>query len=131
MLYYLMLLTAVFMVGLELFTSLRNQTTFFNDSAGKAWNLMYRWRWLVGVPFAVLPAVVSYPIEGADGAYQITGFPLVLEAVDEQGISYPSQMLTPFLAVNVAIWYFVPHIVLYLWSLVARLGRGAKSRHRG
>lgn len=120
MLYYLMLLTAVLMVGLELFTSLRNQATFFKGSAGRLWNGVYRWRWAVGVPFAVVPTVLSYPIATASGTYEITGFPLVLEAVDEDGMSHPSQMLAPFLAANVAIWYFVPHILLYLWSLVEK-----------
>lgn len=122
MLYYLMLLTAVLIVVIELFSSLRNQATFFNNSAGATWNLVYRWRWMVGLPFAVVPAVLSYSISSASGVYELTGFPLVLEAVDEEGVSYPSQMLAPFLAANVAIWYFVPHILLYLWSLVAKLG---------
>lgn len=126
--YYLLLLTAVFMIGMELFTSLRNQTTFYKGSAGRVWNGVYRWRWVVGVPFAFVPTMLSYNVGGADsGTYEIIGFPLAIAAVDEAGLNYVGRMSIPFLAANAAIWFFVPHILLYIWSV----GIGLVSRdHR-
>lgn len=119
--YYVLLLTALLMVGLELFASLRNQRTFYRGSAGALWGGIYRWRWLVGVPFAALSTVLSYTVSGAESkTYEIVGFPLVVAAIDEQGFNYVGQLSVPFLAANAVIWFFVPHILLYIWSLAAR-----------
>lgn len=118
--YYVLLLTALLMVGLELFASLRNQRTFQRGSAGAPWERVYRWRWLAGVPFAALSPVLSYTV-GVDesGTYEIVGFPLVVAAIDEAGMSYVGRLSMPFLAANAAIWYFFPHVLLYIWSLAA------------
>jgi hypothetical protein len=120
--YYVLLLTAVLMIGMELFTSLTNQTTFYNDTAGAIWNRIYRWRWLVGVPFAFVPTMLSYSVGGGEsGTYEIIGFPLAIAAVDEAGLNYVGRMSIPFLAANAAIWFFVPHILLYIWSLAIKV----------
>lgn len=121
--YYALLLTAVLMIALELFTSLRNQKTFFDGAGGAAWSRVYRWRWLAGVPFAVLSAFLHYTASGGEGVFEVRGFPLVVAMVDEQGLSYAGPMSVPFLVANAAIWFFVPHILLHLWTLLARLSR--------
>jgi len=118
--YYILLLTAVLMIGMELFTSVRNQRTYYRDTAGPLWSRIYRWRWLAGVPFAALSMVLRYPVGGGDtGAYEVVGFPLVVAMVDEAGKSYVGQLSVPFLVANAAIWYFMPHILLYIWSVLA------------
>lgn len=120
--YYALLLIAALMIGVELFTSLRNQSTFYSGSAGVIWNGVYRWRWLVGVPFAFVPTMLSYNVGSAEsGVYEIIGFPLAIAAVDETGLNYVGRMSIPFLVANAAIWFFVPHILLYIWSLGIRL----------
>jgi len=122
--YYLLLLTALLMVGLELFTSLRNQATFHRGTAGAMWQWIYRWRWLAGVPFAAISPLLGYTLGGGEsGTYEIVGFPLVVAAIDESGMNYVGRMSVPFLAANAAIWYFMPHVLLYLWSLVVRSPR--------
>jgi len=121
--YYLLLLTALLMIGLELFTSLRNQKTFHGGRAGAWWERIYRWRWGVGVPFAALSPFLRYTVGGEQGTYQIVGFPLAVAAIDQQGMNYVGQLSFPFVVANAAIWYCVPHILLYLWSLAARTGR--------
>ena len=65
--YYALLLTAVLMIALELFTSLRNQKTFFDGTGGAVWTRIYRWRWLAGVPFAVLSAFLHYSASTTSG----------------------------------------------------------------
>ena len=126
MFYYFLLLTAVLMIGLELFTSLRNQNTFYKNSAGEIWNRVYRWRWLVGVPFGIVPAFLSYSVGSPEsGIYEIIGFPLAIAAVDEAGLNYVGRMSIPFLVANAAIWFFVPHLLLYIWSLgIGLVSRG-------
>lgn len=119
--YYVLLLTAVLMIGMELFTSLRNQRTFHDGSAGAVWNGIYRWRWLVGVPFAALSTVLSYSVGGESGTYEIVGFPLAVAAIDEEGLNYVGRLSIPFLVANAAIWFFVPHILLYMWNVLARI----------
>lgn len=121
--YYALLLAAALMVGIELFASLRNQRTFHDGSAGVVWDGIYRWRWLVGVPFAALSTVLGYTVGGESGTYEIVGFPLAVAAIDEQGLNYVGRLSIPFLVVNAAIWFFVPHILLYVWSVLARVVR--------
>lgn len=119
--FYVLLLAALLMVGMELFTSLRNQRTFHRGYTGDLWQLVYRWRWLAGVPFAVASPFLSYTVgSGESGVYEIVGFPLAVAAIDEEGLNYVGRLSFPFLAANAAIWYFVPHLLLYLWSLAAR-----------
>lgn len=102
--YYVLLLTALLMVGLELLSSLRNQRTFQRGSAGVLWERIYRWRWLVGVPFAALSPLLSYTVgAGESGTYEIVGFPLVVAAIDQEGMNYIGRLSMPFLAVNAAI----------------------------
>lgn len=122
--YYALLLIALLMIGLELFTSVKNQKTFFDETAGALWNGLYRWRWVVGIPFAILSALLHYAASGGNaGIFEVRGFPLVVAMVDEKGLSYAGPMSVPFLVGNAAIWYFVPHIILYAWTVAARLGR--------
>lgn len=122
--YYALLLTALLMVALELFASLRNQRTCHRGSAGKSWDRFYRWRWLAGVPFAALSPLLSYTLGGGEsGTYEIVGFPLAVAAIDEAGLNYVGRLSVPFLVANAAIWFFFPHVLLYLWSRVARPAR--------
>jgi len=58
--YYVLMLTAMLMVGLELFSSLRNQRTHYSDATGVPWQRVYRWRWLLGAVLAGLSLLMGY-----------------------------------------------------------------------
>lgn len=122
--YYVLLLVTVLIIGLELFTSLKNQKTFFDGAADPVWNRIYRWRWVAGIPFAIGSALFHYTASGGDaGMFEVRGFPLVVAMVDEKGLSYAGPMSVPFLVANAAIWYFAPHLILYAWTVITRMTR--------
>jgi len=113
------MITAMLMVGLELFSTLRNQRTHFSETASELWDRLYRWRWAAGAGFAALSLVMGYSVAGGSGTYEVVGFPLVVAMVDEAGRNYVGRLSMPFLVANAAIWFFFPHILLYLWSVLA------------
>lgn len=76
--------------------------------AHSKWQQAYRWRWLIGIPFAVASAFIIYPMAGETEAYKVMGFPLFVAAFYEAGRDYVGPFTGPFFIGNAVIWYFLP-----------------------
>lgn len=118
MLFYSLLLLSVILIVAEVISAKKNRATRLGNSANEVWNKIYRWRWLVGIPFAVLSTVIYYPISGETESYRIMGFPLMVAAFDEAGRDYVGPFTGPSLFGNAVIWYFLPHLALFAWAKV-------------
>jgi len=114
--FYVLLLVAIVIVIFEVLASRKNRSTKQNNTASSAWQNIYRWRWVVGVPFAIVSAFVYFPMSGETESYRVMGFPLMVAAFDEAGRDYVGPFTGPSFIANAVIWYFLPHIILMVWA---------------
>src|SRR5438046_3135780 len=101
----------------EFFTARSNRYAFKQGQASALWLRVYRWRWLIGVLFAIASAFVYYPMTGGGERYRVMGFPLMVAAFDSAGRDYVGPLTTPSLIANAAIWFFLPQFVLFFWRV--------------
>ena len=114
--FYILTLIAIAIIAVEIFSAKQNKKTNQADTASKSWHAAYKWRYLLGAPFAVGSYFISYPISGGNETYTVMGFPLMAAAFDESGSDYVGPTTGPFILINAVIWYFLPFIILFLWS---------------
>jgi hypothetical protein len=72
----------VIIVG-EIIVGKNNRHFKRNELIAVAWLKVYRWLWLIGIPFAIASIFVSYPIPGENESYRAIGFPLIAAAFDQ------------------------------------------------
>ena len=118
--FYALLLIAASMIVLEVFAARTNRRIRRKGLAPREWEKAYQWRWVFGIPFAVLSAFVFYPMPGLPESVQVVGFPLMVAAFDEAGHDYVGVFTVPSFFANIAIWYFLPQIVLLVWAKIMK-----------
>lgn len=118
--FYALLIIAVLLIAAELIAANKNRQIRRANGATVKWQKAYRWRWVIGIPFAVVSVFVSYPMSGDTESYRVFGFPLMVAAFDEAGSDYVGPFTAPAFFANSAIWYFLPQIALYIWSKAVR-----------
>ena len=118
--FYALIVVAILIVAIEVFAAKRNRMVQKEGLAAAKWKQVYRWRWLIGIPFAVASAFVSYPMAGETESYKVMGFPLFVAAFDEAGRDYVGPFTGPFFVGNAVIWYFLPQVILYVWVKLRR-----------
>ena len=116
--FYLLIVLAVFIIVAEIFAATRNRTVMREGNAPSKWQRVYRWRWFIGIPFAVASAFIIYPMAGENVNYMVLGFPLFVAAFDESGRDYVGVFTAPFFLLNSITWYFLPQLILYVWAKV-------------
>jgi len=118
--FYVLLVVATLIIAIEVVSARMNRRIRLEGRASAKWEKAYRWRWVIGVPFAVLSAFVSYPMVGETESYRILGFPLMVAAFDEAGHDYVGPLTGPSFFANAVIWYFLPQIALLVWAKAKR-----------
>lgn len=111
MLFYLTLVFALLLVVVELMAARYNKKMQQSDK----WHTVYRWRWIIGIPFVIISAIITYPMPGVEEANKVVGFPLIVAVFDETGRDYVSPLSGIFFLGNAIIWYFLPQPLLFLW----------------
>lgn len=126
--FWLMPIIGLALASIEALAARHNRATRASGETTPSWVTVHRWRWVVGIPFAVLSAFVIYPMSGATESYRVMGFPFMVAVFDQAGRDYVGPF-TPFaFAANTAVWYFLPHLFLWAWALLIRhTSRGAGS----
>ena len=99
----------------EFFSARSNRSTFTQAQASAVWLRVYRWRWVIGVLFAIASAFIYYPMTGGEERYRVMGFPFMVAAFDSAGRDYVGPLTTPSFLANAAIWFFLPHVAFFLW----------------
>src|SRR5687768_11812893 len=105
------------LVALEILASKRNSRTAAASPPVSRWLRIYRWRYLMGVPFSIASGFVSYPLSSGEDQYQITGFPFLVMAIDQRGWDYVGFLSLPFLVINALVGLFLPSIALRIASM--------------
>ncbi|MEJ0040246.1 MAG: hypothetical protein WDO68_30170 [Gammaproteobacteria bacterium] len=118
--YLVILITAVAYIALEIYAARRNRTFIKGVPPKSAWATAYRWRFLVGVPFAGVSVFMGYTLPGASEKYRVIGLPFMVAAFDSAGRDYVGPLSLPSLIANAAVWFFAPGVMLWLWSLKAK-----------
>ena len=122
---YLPFAVAMSLIAAEFLAAKSNRRAHAEGGMRIAWTVLYRWRWAIGVPLAVVSVFVSYPYTGATEVYRVFGFPLPAAAFDQAGHDYVSFLTIPIFMANAIIWYFMPQILLFCWAFMARRNRPA------
>ena len=122
---YFLLTVAVLLIAAEFIAARSNRRTHVESAIKGAWSVVYRWRWVMGIPFALASFLVSYPYPGNTETYRVLGFPLPAAAFNEAGHDYVSSLTIPIFIADALIWYFVPQILLFCWAIVLRRKRAA------
>jgi hypothetical protein len=125
--FWLLMLAGLVVVAAEVFAGRRNLRTRKAGHAGTSWLVLYRWRYLVGVPFGVASAFFRYPVARGTETFHIVGFPFMAAAFDQAGADYVGPFTGVALLGNAAIWFFIPQLLLWIWALVER--RAGAIRH--
>lgn len=113
MLFYLTLVFALLLVVVELMAARYNKKT---QQQSDKWHTVYRWRWIIGIPFIIISAIITYPMPGVEEANKVVGFPLIVAVFDETGRDYVGPLSGIFFLGNAIIWYFLPQPLLFLWA---------------
>ena len=122
--FYTLIAVAALIIAGEIYAAKKNRAILREGVPPKKWQQAYRWRWLIGVPFAVASAFVSYPMAGETETYKVMGFPLFVAAFDEAGRDYVGPFTGPFFIGNAVIWYFLPQVALFAWAKLGRRSAG-------
>lgn len=116
--FYALLLIAALMIAVEVLAAKTNRRIRRKGLASPKWEKAYQWRWVFGIPSAVLSAFVFYPMPGVPELSQVMGFPLMVAAFDEAGHDYVGPFTVPSFFANIAIWYFLPQVALLVWAKI-------------
>jgi len=103
----------------EFFAARSNRFAFKQAQASALWLRVYRWRWLVGVLFAIASAFIYYPMTGGEERYRVMGLPFMVAAFDSAGRDYVGPLTTPSFLANAAIWFFLPHVAFFSWRFAS------------
>ena len=120
--FYGVIVVAVLIVALEVYAAKRNHIVWQEKMAHSKWVNAYRWRWIIGIPFAVASVFIIYSMTGGTEipseteTYKVVGFPLIVAVFDEAGRDYVGPFTGPFFIGNAVIWYFFPQVLLYAWT---------------
>jgi hypothetical protein len=107
---------ALIVVG-ECFVARSNRSASKQAEVSSAWLHVYRWRWLVGVVFAIASAFIGYPVTDAGERYRVLGVPFLAAAFDSGGRDYVGPLTLPAFVANTVVWFFLPQIVLFCWMV--------------
>ncbi len=118
--FYALLIFAIVLIAAEVISANKNRQIRRKNGGTGAWQKVYRWRWVIGIPFAVVSVFVSYPMSGETESYRVIGFPLIAAAFDNVGHDYVGPLTGFSLLGNAFIWYFFPQIPLYVWARAVR-----------
>lgn len=116
--FYILVLIAILLVVLEIIAAKKNKYSHVSGNITDKWLIVYKWRYLLGLPFAVASFFVSYTMSGDTEPYKVMGFPLMAAAFDDAGRDYVGPLTVPFFFINAVIWYFLPFLILLLWSYI-------------
>jgi len=90
------------------------------------WQVIWRWRWVIGVALGVGSYFLRYPLESSGARYMVYGVPFMSYAFDSKGHDYVGPLTTFAIALNFATWALLPQLFLWLFSL-----RVPRQRHVG
>jgi hypothetical protein len=116
MLLYATLTIALLLVVAESVAAKINKKINNTKQQSDKWHTAYRWRWMIGIPFVIVSAVITYPQPGVEEANKVVGFPLIVAVFDETGRDYIGPLSSIFFLGNVIIWYFLPQPILSIWA---------------
>ena len=122
---YFLLAVAVLLIAVEFVATRSNRRAHIESAVKGAWSVVYRRRWVIGIPFALASCLVSYPYPAETETYRVLGFPLPAAAFNEAGHDYVSILTIPIFIADALIWYFIPQIILFFWAIVVRRKRAA------
>jgi len=111
--FYILIAIAILLIGLEFYSSKQNKKLHSKNKNYKAWNKIYKWRWIIGFIFIPI-SMIEYPMFGTSNT--VVGFPLIVAVFDELGRDYVGVTTTPFAIINAIISFFLIQIILYIWS---------------
>ena len=118
MLSYIMLAIAVALVIAESKAAKVTKKMHSEKQHSEKWHMFYRWRWVIGIPFVIISAFITYPMPAivTEQAYKIVGFPIIVAVFDESGRDYVGPLSFVFFLGNAMIWYFLPQLILLIWA---------------
>jgi hypothetical protein len=121
-LYWILLVSGLMVLALEIFASRRNRTTAQAPNVVVAWRFVHKWRLLFGIPLAVASFFMGYPTSGGGEEYKVIGVPFLVAAFDSAGRDYIGLLSVPSLVANALLWLFLPAVALWVWSRFFKWG---------
>lgn len=112
MIFWAFALIGLGIISLEVVASRRNKITRAMEKTSMKWCTAHRFRWLIGLPFAVVSVFAIYPMSG----YQFIGFPFIAGAFAKNGADFIGPFTLVALIANAVTWYFLPSILLWAWQ---------------
>lgn len=116
--FYASIILAILLITSEVIAYRKNKITKSLTYVSTYWSIINRWKWIIGIVLAFLSFCVMYPFPVNEEIITVIGFPLVASALDESGRNYVGPLTMPFAIINALIWYFIPSIVLMLWTFL-------------
>ena len=125
--YWVLVALGFAIVAIEIMAARRNRATHLHRTAPRLWLSIYEGRWFWGLSTALVSLFIIYPLPFNDSpgeTLRVVGFPFMVGVLGEYGRDFVSspEIVVLTLSANAVVWYFVPSLILWAWTVYCRRG---------
>lgn len=82
----------------------------------RAWQRVYRWRYLFGLVLAIASTFLWYPSLINGERFKVVGLPFVIMLFDQAGKDYIGTLTIPSFLADIVVWLLIPDLLLWIWT---------------